>query len=353
MHLVDTKTDVIIDETIDHIQTHAGFLRLYKEKDEILGDIPIYQIGSVLIHGAKINIPASLIKLCAQEKIPIHILTDLNKHYGSLNFTIDRGILNRQNQYRAILNDQWRLYLAKQILHQKLTIQLKMVKYWRDEIYTGFLEKYIAKIQDKTTFNSLLGVEGQAASLYWEIFGKEVAKYGYSWCGRQKHPTTDPVNSMLSLAYGLLATQCQSQLILQGLDPYSGILHITNQDRPALTYDIMEIYRSLVVDLWVLGLLEAKKFKLEDFTVTKEGICTLFPDRKNDFFKLWFKRFKHFEYSSNYENIKLNQFMKSNTLLLVDWFKKIADHKERNTGRFDRFPERLIVFKDIKEFMKI
>lgn len=351
MYLVENKTDVIIDETIDRIQTHAGFLRLYKEKNEILGDIPIYQIGSVLIHGSKIDIPASLIKLCAKEKIPIHILTDLNKHYGSLNFTIDKGIINRQNQYRAILNDTWRLYLAKQILHQKLSIQLKMVRFWGNENYIGYLEKYISRIQEKTSFNSLLGVEGQAATLYWEIFGKEVIKCGYQWSGRQKHPTTDPVNSMLSLAYGLLATQCQSQLILQGLDPYSGILHITNEDRPALTYDIMEVYRSLIVDLWILGLLQSDEFRTEDFTKTKEGICTLVSPRKNDFFKLWFKRFKNFEFSTNYSNITLRRFMSSNTLLLVNWFEKIAQQKQRNISRFDRLPENLIVFKNIKEFM--
>jgi hypothetical protein len=63
VQLLDTKTDIIIDDTIHEIKTHAGFLRLYSDKNEILGDVPIYQINSILIEGSKINIPASLISL--------------------------------------------------------------------------------------------------------------------------------------------------------------------------------------------------------------------------------------------------------------------------------------------------
>lgn len=56
----------------------------------------------------------------------------------------------------------------------------------------------------------------------------------FTWSCRIKHPALDPVNSTLSLAYRLLATQCQSSLTLQELDPYLGILHKINPDRPAL-----------------------------------------------------------------------------------------------------------------------
>jgi CRISP-associated protein Cas1 len=347
VQITKTKTDVIIDESIYEVRVHAGFLRLYAEKNEILGDIPIYQIRSVLIEGGKINIPAGLIKLCCQEKIPIHVLTNRHKHYGSLHFTTDSNVLNRQVQFLVLTDEIWRLYLAKQILYQKISIQKKLLQHWGRG--SSLLEKSLKKINSKTKFQGLMGTEGQAATIYWEFFGKEVPGV-YDWPGRLKYPTKDPVNSMLSLAYGLLATQCQTSLTLQGLDPYFGILHKTNQDRPALTYDVMEVYRSLVVDLWVLGLLSKEVFKPEDFTFTKEGVCTLLPHPKNEFFRLWFKRLKYYNFSTNYGQISLHQFLDSNTSLLLSWFEKITTHKERNTGRFDRLPERLIVFKNIEEF---
>lgn len=358
MHLSKTKTDVIIDETIDRIKTHAGYLRLYIEDNKILSDIPIYQISSIIIHGTRVNIPASLIKLCATEKIPVYIITDLYKHYGSLHFTIDSQILNRQSQYKAILDESWRLYLAKQILHQKLKTQEIAIKYWKNIPTANPFLKYSEKIDKAKKFQSLMGVEGSAAVDYWQNFGWKVSdiqsqttkKSQFDWPGRQKHPTTDPINSMLSLAYGLLATQCQTTLSINGLDPYLGILHMTNPNRPALTYDIMEIYRVLLVDFWVLGLIQDSVFDPVDFTQTKEGICTLLPHKKNDFFRLWFKRLKYYKFNTNQGDMTIHDFLSHNTELLIAWFEKINSHKERNTGRFDKLPERLLVFEDIKEF---
>jgi CRISPR-associated protein Cas1 len=396
--LLSTKTDVLIDSTIDHIKMHAGFLRLFSEKDSILGDIPVYQINSILILGSKLNIPAGLIKLCSKEQIPIHILTDLHKHYGSLNFTIDKGILNRQSQYRACLDDTWRLYLAKQILHQKISIQLKLVQLWEGSDYIKsnyyhLLNRSLKKINDKSKLQALMGTEGQAASIYWQVFGRQVSNLNeidsnmslppidiinasdldweklvestafdwgklsqnqsFIWVGRRKNPCKDPINSMLSLAYGLLATQCQTSLTLHGFDPYLGILHQTNPNRPALTYDLMEVYRSLVVDLWVLGLVQQSVFSPEDFLFTTEGVCTLSPHKKNEFFKLWFKRLKYYKFTTNHGVITIKDFLEINTELLSSWFDKINMHKERDTGRFDRLSDRLIVFQNIDEFSVI
>lgn len=133
MQLSKTKTDIVINDTIHEIKTHAGFLRLYSDKNEILVDVSIYQVNSILIEGSKINIPASLIKLCCQEKIPLNILTNQHKHYGSLHFTTDNNVLNRQTQFKALLDETWRLYLAKQILYQKIFIQQKLCEFWQSK----------------------------------------------------------------------------------------------------------------------------------------------------------------------------------------------------------------------------
>ena len=368
MQLTKTKTDVIIDETIDKIKTHAGYLRLYVEDNKILSDIPIYQISSIIIHGTRVDIPASLIKLCATEKIPVYIITDLYKYYGSLHFTIDKQILNRQLQYKSTLDDHWRIYLSKQILFQKLKTQELAIRYWKKLSESDLFENYFQKIKKAKKVSSLMGVEGSAAVEYWQNFGWEIKHIQndlpniknlqfkiadedkFAWPGRQKHPTNDPINSMLSLAYGLLATQCQTTLSMNGLDPYLGILHTTNSDRPALTYDIMEVYRVLLVDFWVLGLVEDHIFTLKDFTKTKEGICTLYPHKKNEFFRLWFKRLKYYKFSTNHGDITIHEFLSHNTELLLDWFDKINQHKERDTGRFDKLPERLLVFDKINQF---
>jgi CRISP-associated protein Cas1 len=348
-----TKTDIIIDETIEKIKVHSGFLRLYTV-DGILADVPIYQVESILILGSNIDIPARLIKLCSQEKVPLHILTNLKKYYGSLNFGVDNFILNRQAQYRSCLSDKWKLFLAKHILYQKLQTQNIAINYWSNSTL-NILEPNIANITKSKTNQSLNGVEGSAAVVYWDYFGKQIQYHcpDFQWVGRKKHPTIDPINSLLSLAYGLLSTQVQTDLSLVGFDPYFGILHTTSTDRPGLTYDIMELYRVMVVDFWVLEIFKQKIFTPEDFTFTKEGICTLLPHKKNDFFKLWFKRLKYGEFITNKGNITIHDFLKINSNLLLKWFNQINSNEVRDTGRVDRLEENLLVFKDIKEFTKI
>ncbi len=370
MQLTKTKTDVLLDETIDHITVHADFLRLFSDPKEILADIPVMQINSIMVMGSKINIPGRLIKMCNQYQIPLHLLTDYYKHNGSIYFSVHDNIQNRIAQFKTCVDEDWRLYLAKQLLHQKTQTQVAALNLWNCNSQSLVsLQNKIIKLESQ---QSLMGNEGTSAVIYWDKFGFELQKIQevktnevdeinlgindntkFIWKGRIKNPCLDPVNSMLSLAYALLSTQCQTSLTLNGLDPYLGILHTTNDDRPALVFDIMEVYRVLLVDFWVLGLIKNGMFKPEDFKFTENGVCTLESNKKNEFFRLWYKRLKYSNFTTNQGSITIHEFMNQNTNLLIDWFNKINSHKERNTGRFDKLPERLIIFTDLSQFQKI
>jgi CRISP-associated protein Cas1 len=353
MNLTKTKTDVIIDQTIEEIKVHANFLRLYSGPNEILADIPVEQINSIMIFGSNVNIPAILIKICNTNQIPLHILTDYNKHNGSIYFTHQSNILNRQSQFQAILNEDWHLYIAKQILWQKSQTQILAMDYWRSEDMIIENQKNLqSKLPNLKTINSLMGNEGISATYYWQEFGQQIPQE-FDWKGRIKNPCLDPVNSLLSLAYSLLSTQCQTSLTINGLDPYFGVLHTPNDDRPALVYDIMEIYRVLLVDLWVLELFATQRFTAKDFRFTAKGICTLESDQKNEFFRLWFKRLKYQKFSTNQGQITISEFLDHNTKLLIQWFDKINNNKQRDTGRYDRLSESLIIFGNIEEFKSI
>lgn len=65
------------------------------------------------------------------------------------------------------------------------------------------------------------------------------------------------VNALLNYGYGILYGSIQVELIKAGIDPYIGVLHRDNYNKPVLVYDIIELYRtwidevvfSLVLDL--------------------------------------------------------------------------------------------------------
>jgi CRISPR-associated protein Cas1 len=88
----------------------------------------------------------------------------------------------------------------------------------------------------------------------------------WSFTGRNRRPPTDPVNALLSFAYGLLRMQVTAAVHLAGLDPYIGYLHEVSRGQPALVLDLMEEFRPLVADNLVLAVINTREIKPDDFT---------------------------------------------------------------------------------------
>ena len=63
---------------------------------------------------------------------------------------------------------------------------------------------------------------------------------------------------MLSFGYTLLSNDCASALEGAGLDSYAGFLHRDRPGRMSLALDLMEEMRPLLVDRFVLTLINMK-----------------------------------------------------------------------------------------------
>jgi CRISPR-associated protein Cas1 len=57
-----------------------------------------------------------------------------------------------------------------------------------------------------------------------------------------------------------------------GLDPYDGFFHADQYGRPALALDLMEEFRSPIVDSLVLLVINKRILKPEDFQKDQEGV---------------------------------------------------------------------------------
>ena len=106
---------------------------------------------------------------------------------------------------------------------------------------------------------------------------------------RSRRPPRDPANSLLSLAYTLLAKECESALLVAGLDPYVGYLHEVRYGRPSLALDLMEEFRSVLADSVVLSLLNNRRVTLEDFD-DSEGFPRLRKEAWPKFLRAWEER---------------------------------------------------------------
>ena len=93
--------------------------------------------------------------------------------------------------------------------------------------------------------------------------------------GRSRRPPLDPVNCLLSFAYGMLRHDCIAALTAAGLDPDVGYLHVDRPGRPSLALDLMEEFRTLVADRLVLSLINRQQITPDQFATRDGGAVEL------------------------------------------------------------------------------
>jgi CRISPR-associated protein Cas1 len=118
--------------------------------------------------------------------------------------------------------------------------------------------------QADTAYGTLLGLEGSGTAFYFGVLGR-LLKEDWGFERRQRRPPRDPVNALLSFGYVLLMNQVSSAVSIVGLDPYVGFLHSSQFGKPALSLDVMESFRPVVVDSVVLTLLNNGMLAKRDF----------------------------------------------------------------------------------------
>jgi CRISPR-associated protein Cas1 len=121
---------------------------------------------------------------------------------------------------------------------------------------------------------SLRGWEGAAGRKYFSTISALMPE-AYRFENRNRQPATDMFNSMLNYSYGILYGKVEGALIKAGIDPYAGIFHRDEYNRPALVYDVIERYR-MWMDYVVVQLCRQQAIPPDCFETDKEnGACKL------------------------------------------------------------------------------
>jgi CRISPR-associated protein Cas1 len=98
----------------------------------------------------------------------------------------------------------------------------------------------------------------------------------YRFEKRSQHPAMDVVNAFLNYGYGILYGKIEGALIKTGIDPYIGVLHRDDYNRPVLVYDVIELYR-VWVDYVVYTLVIQNAVTDEYYSVQPDGSYWLEP----------------------------------------------------------------------------
>ena len=158
---------------------------------------------------------------------------------------------------RQVLASVHGLRFAQQMIrgkiHNQQVLLRRNAKVPLDDSVLGQLKELEAKTESAASLETLLGIEGTAARLYFGQFHTllsprcEVAAE-FQAHGRARRPPPDPVNAVLGFCYSLLTKDLVAVLTGVGLDPFLGVLHQPRYGRPALALDLAEEFRALVAE---------------------------------------------------------------------------------------------------------
>ncbi len=247
----------------------TGNRLIVHKDDEILLDIQCSKIDAVLIFG-NVQFTTQAVYELFEHGIEMALLTRTGRLVGQITSPFTKNIELRVEQFKKHQDTAFRLRLSKAVVKGKLTNCLNFVKAFSyNHPETNFkggiigLEASIKSIEGINTTASLRGIEGNAARVYFESFGKMVLG-GFEFPGRKKHPSTDPVNALLSFEYTLVFNEISSLLDGLGFDPYLGYYHEVEYGRASLACDIQEEFRP-VIDRFALYLINNRMLNKEDF----------------------------------------------------------------------------------------
>ena len=268
-----------------------------KITDEEKGEIQVrfIDISDVALYG-NVSITTPALAALLEREIPVTFHSHSGWFRGVAHGVGHRNVEVRTAQYRLSFDELGCLRFAKELVAAKITNQRTILRRnWRGppEERQAVLDRLGAARKSAggaATLAQLLGVEGDAAAVYFRAFAGllrspedkqgvgELAPFRFE--ARNRRPPTDPVNAMLSLAYAMLTRHLTIALASVGLDPYRGFYHAPRYGRPALALDLMEPFRAIIADSVVLSAVNTGEVGPSDFVVAVTGTALTQPGRR-------------------------------------------------------------------------
>ena len=231
--------------------------------------------------GAKLSSDAAL--LAIENEIEILFVDNSGKPQGRL-WSVKYGSVStiRRKQLDFTLSShavEW----IKEILVQKLDNQAALLFSLVpiDWEFQSSLDKALNKINDykikiksakanviSEIAPSLRGWEGAASRLYFGIINMMMPS-NYQFEGRTQHPATDVFNCVLNYGYGILYGKVEGALIKAGLDPYVGVMHREDYNRPVMVFDVIELYR-VWIDYVVIKLIQQEVINADCYIIKED-----------------------------------------------------------------------------------
>lgn len=262
-------TILYLTEPGSYLEKRGNRLRVRKT-EQTLKEIGLEKLEGIVLIG-RTHVTTPLMTELLEREIPLTWLSETGKFFGRLEPTTSINILRQREQFRRADDEIFCHEFSKAIITAKIKnsrVILRRYNYNKEHSrITEILQElssYVLKVNQTENINQILGYEGNSSRLYFEGLSLLV-KEEFKFSGRSKQPPRDPFNSLISFGYTLLLYEIYTALIHKGLNPYASYMHQPRKGHPALASDLIEEWRSVLVDSMVMKSISSNMLTPEDF----------------------------------------------------------------------------------------
>lgn len=235
-------------------------------------EVPVLHLDHLLVGARGVILSTDAIALCCERGIPVTVVDWRGRPVGRFGSPALHGTAQVRRAQLAAFDAQTGASFAKEIVAGKLLNQADNLRYVaknrkvRAPAEHECLSRSADELQRlaRNAHGScsecadaarlpLMAIEATGARVYWSVMR---AVYGETsgFANREHRGARDPVNAALNYAYGVLASEVWNAVVLAGLEPYAGFLHVDRPGRLSFVLDLMEEFRPAIVDRVVFGL---------------------------------------------------------------------------------------------------
>ena len=270
-----------------------------KEEKKEIARFPMHNFEAIVTFGYTGASPA-LMGACAEKGIDLTFMTRSGKFLATVVGESKGNVVLRKQQYRISDDETESLKIARNMIIGKVyNSRWVLERAKRDHPMrvdvdaltnaSNFIQGELQKLPDAESLDSVRGIEGSVASEYFSVFDELILqnKDDFYFRSRNKRPPLDNVNALLSFVYSMLAKMCGYALSSVGLDPYVGFLHTDRPGRASLALDLMEEFRSVYADRFVLTLINKRIIEGSDFVKQENGAVVLKDTARKELLAEW------------------------------------------------------------------
>lgn len=240
-----------------------------KYRDGMIKSIPAESLEIIEVFG-KVQITTQCIEECLMRGINILFYSTNGAYYGRLISTSHVNVQRQRRQAEVGKNEKFKLEFSRRLIDAKIRNQIVVMRRYarsrEKDIERSVVEmqNMYKKARDAVSIEQLMGYEGTAAKIYFQILGTLVDEE-FTFTGRSRRPPKDPFNSLISLGYSIILNEIYGKIEGKGLNPYFGMMHKDREKHPTLASDLMEEWSAVLIDSTALSMLNGHELLKKDF----------------------------------------------------------------------------------------